>query len=159
MNTIIIYDSFFGNTEQIARAIGAALGSPGETEVIRVSDLKPGQLRGAGLLVVGSPTRGFRPSKPIQELLKGLSPEEIRGVRLAAFDTRMSIKDVNNAILSFMVKLFGYGADTIAKLLKKKSGSLVLPPEGFIVLASEGPLKDGELERAASWAKQILAHL
>jgi hypothetical protein len=38
----------------------------------------------------------------------------------------------------------------------KKGGELVFPPEGFLVKKSEGPLKDGELERAAEWAKGLV---
>jgi flavodoxin len=51
----------------------------------------------------------------------------------------------------------GYAAKPIADKLKKKGGKLVLPPEGFFVQGSEGPLKEGEVERAAEWAKQLLA--
>jgi len=55
-----------------------------------------------------------------------------------------------------MIKLFGYAAKPIAGMLKKKGGSLVQQPEGFYVKDSEGPLKDGELERAARWAQSLL---
>jgi flavodoxin len=158
MKAVVIYDSVFGNTEKIARAIAEALGGPPETVIVQVGDLKSDQLTGVDLLVIGSPTRGFRPTKAIQDLLKGLSPQDLQGVRVAAFDTRMSLRDVNNAILTFMTGLFGYAADTIASQIKKKKGNLILPPGGFIVKASEGPLKDGELERAGAWARQILAH-
>ncbi len=75
MKTLVIYDSVFGNTEQIARVMGGAQ----ETEIVRVSDLQPGQLKGLSLLIVGSPTRRFRPTKAIQDLLKGLSPQELQG--------------------------------------------------------------------------------
>ncbi len=37
-----------------------------------------------------------------------------------------------------------------------KDGYLAAEPEGFIVEDSEGPLKKGELERAAIWAKGIV---
>jgi len=30
-----------------------------------------------------------------------------------------------------------------------------MPPEGFFVNGTEGPMKEGELERAAEWTKQI----
>jgi hypothetical protein len=56
-----------------------------------------------------------------------------------------------------MVKLFGYAAIPIANRLRKKGGELALPPEGFIVEGTEGPLRRGELERAADWARQLVA--
>jgi len=54
-----------------------------------------------------------------------------------------------------MVKLFGYAAEPIAKRLGRKGGELAVTPEGFLVEGTEGPLKEGELERAAAWAERI----
>jgi flavodoxin I len=53
------------------------------------------------------------------------------------------------------VKLFGYAAEPIAAKLQKKGGTLAAPPEGFFVGGTEGPLKEGELERAAQWARRV----
>jgi hypothetical protein len=77
-------------------------------------------------------------------------------VRVAAFDTRIAIEDVDNAVLPTFIKVFGYAAKPIADLLQKKGGELSLPPEGFIVKDTEGPLKEGELERAAEWARGLV---
>ena len=53
MKTLVVYDSFFGNTEQIARAVGDAFGnalaSHAEVQTLRVGDVKPGALGGAEL--------------------------------------------------------------------------------------------------------------
>jgi flavodoxin len=157
MKALVIYDSFFGNTEQIAQAIGDALGSPEDVEVLRVSNAKPEQLTGLKLLIVGSPTRGFRPTPAISNLLKSVPKSGLKGVKVAAFDTRIALGDIDSRILPVFVKVFGYAAKPIADRLAKKGGELIIPPEGFFVKGSEGPLKDGELERAADWAKQIIA--
>ncbi|MDZ7262058.1 MAG: flavodoxin family protein [candidate division KSB1 bacterium] len=153
----MIYDSVFGNTERIARAIGKALGSQEEVETRRVTDVKPEQLTGLKLLIVGSPTRAFRPTPAINSLLKGISNNGLKGVKVAAFDTRISVSDIKSPIGRFFVNLFGYAAKPISDRLKKKRGELIIPPEGFLVEGTEGPLKEGELERAADWAKQIMA--
>ncbi len=155
MKVLVIYDSVFGNTEKIAQAIGDAIGLQENVEILRVSDVKPEQLTGLYLLIVGSPTRGFRPTKAIKHFLKNIPADGLQGVKVAAFDTRMSMEDVNSRILHFLVKIFGYAAGPIAERLRKKAGELVIAPEGFIVKGTEGPLKEGELERAATWAKQI----
>jgi len=68
----------------------------------------------------------------------------LKNVKAAAFDTRISVADVNSRVLSGMVKLFGYAAKPIADKLQKKGGTLIAPPEEFIVQGNEGPLKDGE---------------
>ena len=53
MKALIIYDSFFGNTEQIAQAIGNAFGSQKDVEILRVGNVKPEKLTGLELLIVG----------------------------------------------------------------------------------------------------------
>ena len=153
MKTLVVYDSVFGNTEQIALAISRSLGSKEEVETFRVSDIKPEQLNGLKLLIIGSPTRGFKPTKAITEFLNKIPSNGLEGVRVLAFDTRLCTADVNSRLLNILVKIFGYAAKPIADTLKKKGGSLIIPPEGFFVKESEGPLKDGELKRAADWAK------
>ena len=159
MKTLIVYDSFFGNTEKIAQAIGNSLGSKENVEILRVSEVKPEQLIGLELLIVGSPTRAFRPTKAIMGFLNKIPLNGLKGVKVAAFDTRISTVDVNSRFLNILVKLFGYAAKPIAYKLEKKGGSLIIPPEGFLVKDSKGPLKDGELERAADWAKLIMETL
>jgi flavodoxin I len=157
MKVLVIYDSVFGNTEKIAQAIGNALMSQENVEILHVSDVKPEQLMGPNLIIVGSPTRGFRPTGAIKHFLKSIPADGLKGIKVAAFDTRMSMEDVNSRILHFLVNIFGYAAKPIAEKLRKKAGELVIAPEGFIVKGTKGPLKEGELERAAAWAKQVLA--
>lgn len=159
MKALVFYDSVFGNTEQIAQAIGQALGSPENVETLRVSNVKPEQLTGLDLLVVGSPTRGFRPTPAISDLLKRVPENGLKGVKVAAFDTRFTRDEIESSIfiLRILVNIFGYAAKPIADRLKDKGGDLIVPPEGFYVEGMEGPLKEGELERAADWAKQIIA--
>ena len=152
MKVLIVYDSVFGNTEQIARAIGNVFGSQENVGTFRVSSVKLEQLTELELLIVGSPTRGFRPTEAITGFLKRISTN---GVKVAAFDTRFSTSDIESSALRLLVKTGGYAAKRIADRLKKSGGDLIMPPEGFFVKGTEGPLKEGELERAADWAKHI----
>jgi flavodoxin len=156
MKVLVVYDSVFGNTERVAQAMGDALGSSAEVQTLRVGDAEPEHLTGLGALIVGSPTRAFSATPAIKDWLKSLSPNSLEDVKVAAFDTRISVEDVDSAILKVLVKLFGYAAKPIAERLTGKGGDLSMPPEGFFVKDAEGPLKDGELARAADWARQIL---
>jgi len=122
MKVLIVYDSIFGNTEQIALAISNSLGSKENAETCRVSKMKPEQLNGLGLLIVGSPTRAFRPTKAITNFLKKISSNSLKSVKIAAFDTRISTADINSRLLNVLVKLFGYAAKPIADKLEKKGG-------------------------------------
>ena len=144
MKALVIYDSVYGNTEKIARAIGGAI--TGEVKVLPVNKANSSELKTIKLFLVGSPTQGGRPTPAIQDFLNKIPASSLKGKSVAAFDTRFSTK---------LVGIFGYAAGKIAEVLKKKGGTLIASPEGFFVKGSKGPLKEGELERAANWAKGI----
>ena len=153
MRILVVYDSVYGNTEKIARAIGGAVS--GEVEVLSAGEGNPVELKSLDLLIVGAPTQGFRPTRPVQTFIDGIPAGALEAVKVAAFDTRIPEADVGRG-LRLLIKMGGYAAPHIAKVLKKKGGNLVVPPEGFFVKDKEGPLKEGELERAAGWAKALL---
>ena len=155
MKALIVYDSFFNNTEQIARAIGEGLEGEVEVEIIRVSDAKPERLAGVDILLVGSPTRAFRPSPATAAFLKKIPRNGLKGVKVAAFDTGLAMDDMGSPILRFFVRIFGYAAKPISGKLKGKGGNLLIAPEGFFVTGTKGPLKEGELQRAIDWGKRI----
>ncbi len=146
MKTLVVYDSLYGNTKAIAQAIGDAI--PGEVEVLHVGDANASGLEAYDLLIVGAPTHGARPSPDVQGFLDQIQAPALEGMNVAGFDTRMTNK---------LITMFGVAAPKIAKALKKKGGTLVGEPEGFYVTGGEGPLKDGEIERAARWAQGLVA--
>jgi flavodoxin len=154
MKTLVVYESFFGNTEKIARAIGAALGLA-DSDVVKAGSVKLDQLKGLELLIVGSPTRGFQPCPETKAFLRSLPSDALKGMKVAAFDTRVVIGPKSPGFLKLMIKIFGYAAEPIGRRLVRKGGIKAVEPAGFLVMESEGPLQDGELERAAEWAKSI----
>jgi hypothetical protein len=110
------------------------------------------------LLIVGSPTQGFRPTAATRACLKGIPAGQLKSIRVAAFDTRFTQRNIQKPkFLGLMVKIFGYAAEPIGNALQKSGGQLVFPPEGFYVDDTQGPLVEGELERAAEWARRLLA--
>lgn len=156
MKALIVYDSYFGNTQKIAESIFKTFGSKDNVSLKKAGEVQPDQLNGLDLLIVGSPTRAFQPGEGMKKFLNSLPARSLNGVKVAAFDTRISIEDTPVAILRFFSKLFGYAAKSMTATLVKKGGVLVVPSEGFYVKSTEGPVKDGELERATAWAKKIL---
>ncbi|MEJ2665765.1 MAG: flavodoxin family protein [Deinococcales bacterium] len=157
MKVLVVYDSMFGNTAQVATAIGDALRGGDEVTVVPVAEATPARMAEAELLFVGSPTQRFRPLPAVSELLKRLPGDSLASVRVAAFDTRIEIAEANSRILSFMVRLLGpssFAAPRIEAALRRAGGTLAAPFEGFIVDGTEGPLREGELERAAQWARR-----
>nr|WP_319474163.1 flavodoxin family protein [uncultured Sphaerochaeta sp.] len=152
MHILVIYDSMYGNTEKIAQAIGTTTGAT----VLQVNQVKDEHLTGNDILIVGSPTQAFQPLQPIKTFLKDLPAGSLKGVKVASFDTRADLEEVGSKLLSFLVKLFGYAAESMQAKLVRKGGEELVSPAGFFVHGKEGPLKEGEVERAIQWAKQML---
>jgi flavodoxin len=152
MDALIIFDSAYGNTEAIARAIGAGIGE--EARIASVADAHEVRWSGLDLLIVGSPTQGGRPTTAISALLKSIPSGALERTKVAAFDTRFSPAEHGYG-LRILMKVIGFAAPRIAGMLQAKGGRLIVPAEGFIVQAKEGPLRPGEIERATAWAQQI----
>lgn len=154
--TIIIYDSYFGNTEKIAQAMANAISDYAKVDLRKVYEVSPDEIKEVKTLIIGSPTRKFNVSEATVRFLKRIPKNSLNHVRVAAFDTRNTQEELNKyKVLSWMVKLFGYAAEKISNKLRKLGGNEVIPPQGFYVNGIEGPLMEGELERAAQWAQQI----
>jgi flavodoxin len=145
MKTLVVYDSVYGNTKTVAQTIGDAI--PGEAEVLYVKDANASGLEAYDLLIVGAPTHGAKPSPDMQVFLDQIGARALEGVKVAAFDTRMTVK---------LITMFGTAAPKIAKALVEKGGIQVGKPLGVYVKGGEGPLKDGEIERAAAWARELV---
>ncbi len=152
MKAYIIYDSTYGNTEKIAQAIGNGL--PGEVKVQRIGEANPAELATCNLLIVGSPVHGGRATPELDAFIKQIPANSLAGISVAAFDTRFEAEE-QGVGLRILMSVIRYAAPRIAKALEKKGGILVAEPEGFIVENKEGPLKQGELERATKWAAQL----
>ncbi|HVO40799.1 MAG TPA: flavodoxin domain-containing protein [Spirochaetia bacterium] len=144
MKTMIVYDSAFGNTEKIATTVRGAL--RGDVTMVRPAQARPADIAGIDLLILASPTLGGRPTEAIQAFLNKVPAASLRGLRVAALDTRLSMK---------FARLFGYAADKMASSLVKSGGVQAAAPEGFIVKGRRGPLAAGEIERAAAWAQGL----
>ncbi len=155
MKALVIYDTYFSNTEKIAQAVGRGLGTDYEVSVVKVDAVKPEMLEGLDFLVVGSPTRAFSPTPASKTFIRKLSANQLSGVKVTAFDTRLPINEKTPGILRFLAGIFGYADKPLLDELKKKGGVQVVPGEGFMVTDSEGPLAEGELERATEWGKAI----
>lgn len=152
MKIIVLFDSLYGNTQAVAEAIGKALGP--DAMVANVKDAAAAIPRDAELVIIGSPTHGGRPSKGAKAFLDNLPPESLKGVRAAAFDTHNSVED-QGFFVKMLVGFLGTAAKHILEDLEKRGAIAAAAPEGFLVQGKEGPLEEGELERAAAWAGEI----
>ena len=147
MKTLVVYDSVYGNTETIARAIAEAI--PGEVQVLRVGQVQAEVLETVDLLVIGSPTHGALPTDAAQALVDRIGPPPHEGARVATFDTRLTWR--------FLEKWGGFAAPKMADMLRSKGWTIAGEPGGFFVKGlKKGPLKKGEVERASAWARGLV---
>lgn len=155
MKALVLYDSVYGNTAQIAKAIGKGLSEHLETSVIEAKAFAPGLRPDAQLLIVGSPTLGFRPTPPVNKFLNRLTANSLDKILVAGFDTRIPLTNIKSVPLRFMVKKAGYPAKIISNKLRRKGGEMIAEPEGFLISEQQGPLVPRELSRAEAWGKNI----
>lgn len=161
MKALVVFESMFGNTKEIAEAIAEGLRDTMETECLEVGQA-PSPRDDIDLLVVGGPTHQFGLSRPdsrkgaisetdeplvspgigIREWLGSLP--KVTGVATATFDT--SIRKPN---------LPGSAARGARKRLKRLGYRVVVPAEIFHVEGTTGPISDGETERALAWGRNL----
>lgn len=155
MKILVLYDSVYGNTRSIAHAIAGAFGKADKVKLVEVKKAKLSDFKSLNFLIVGSPTQGGRATPALQTFLTSIPDNALKGMKFASFDTRFEAKN-NNFFIKTILHIFGYAAPKITDILTVKSGKRILLPEGFIVTGKEGPLKEGELSRAAAWAISFL---
>jgi flavodoxin I len=149
MNTLVIYDSKFGNTERIAQAVAEVLQACGVVRLVPAAEAEPITLDGVDLLAVGGPTQAHGISPALTAWLANLPRAAAGGPAAVTFDTRFRKP----------AWLTGSAAHTLAKRLEQHGCHMLVPAESFFVTGSEGPLEDGEENRAAAWARQIAAQM
>jgi Flavodoxin len=177
MNITIVYESMFGNTHEVAQAIGDGIRQAhADTEVacVPVGDTSPELIKSTDLLIVGGPTHirgmtsGFSRKMGISgeekaeakgEPTHDLEPDaEGPGLR-EWFDVLPKASDRRQAA-AFDTRLgspmAGGAAHGIARRLRRHGYQLVSDPEGFVVDDAYGPLRAGEIERAKEWGAQLV---
>ena len=147
MNTLVVYFSKFGNTQKLAEAIAERLISNGNVRTISSDDLTINDMKDIDLVVMGSPTHNMNLPKSVKPVFENLPKRTLPGIPVAAFDTSYK--------MSWWLNHFT-ASKRLAKKLRKLGGKIVLPPEIFHVMEREGPLYEGEIERAQDWVELIL---
>ncbi|MFD0273670.1 flavodoxin family protein [Kitasatospora sp. NPDC127111] len=177
MHTVIVYESLYGNTREIAEAIaeGVHQADPeASVDCLPVARADTEVTRTADLLVVGGPTHMHGMSSGASRRMAAMAeakkeghedaarearetaegpglrswfhtlPKTEPGTHAAAFDTRADMR------------MSGGAADGIAKRLAHHHYDVVTEPEGFIVEDADGPLRQGELDRARAWGAGLV---
>lgn len=133
VKALVVYDSKYGNTEKIAKALAAGLESGMvKVDIVKADMVKFDDLNAVDLLCVGSPVHAWSASKPVKEFLERLkSIEGLTGKKAFAFDTKFSEG-----------KLAGSAGRRIEKELKGLGLIIVKPSGSGIVKGWKGPLAE-----------------
>lgn len=172
MRAVVIYESMYGNTHQIAVAVAEGLAGTCEVSVASVAE---GQQKLAGevdLLVVGGPTHVHGMSRPASRrsavtaaeqkhlkldasapgpgLREWLSSADLPSADLwyATYDTRLSGRTL----------FTGRASTGYAKLLHRRGYRSLAEPNSFLV-NSGNHLLSGEIDRARRWGAELAAEL
>jgi len=172
MRAVVVYESMFGNTRQIADAIGMGLVDGCIVSVVPVAQASPDQIKDADLVVVGGPTHVHGMTRAstrqgaakmaeeadsgvvlepdavaggLREWLDGLGKSKVGG-KAAAFDTRMPGP----------AALTGRASKGISRALRHQGYAIVADPESFIV-TRQNTLEPGEEDRARTWGASLVA--
>ncbi len=170
MRTVVVYESQFGNTHEVASAIAAEAGAHGGVDLLVVARATAEVLAGADLVFVGGPTHAHGLSRPssrqaavgdaekhpdlhldpdhegpgVREWFDGLEP--VPGMKAAAFDTRVHAPPA----------LTGRASKGISRRLREHGFTEVVEPESFLV-DTHNHLLEGETDRARRWAAAAIA--
>jgi len=140
----VVYDSKFGNTEKIARALSEGMKKEGlDVDCVRVENVALDKLSEYEILAIGAPTHAFGVSKPMKEFLKKLENVNLRGKKAFAFDTRLKSR------------LAGSAAKGIENKLKKLQMTIIKPHASAIVKGVKGPLEEGAEEKFTQIGSEI----
>jgi hypothetical protein len=164
MHAMVVYETVWGNTEQLAREIAEGIGAD-TVDVVDAASAPPAIEDDVDLLVVGGPTHAFSmstastresarqqgatriPAGGIREWIERLSTPT-SSVPVATFDTRVVTP-----------RLPGSAAKKAMKRLVALGFRPAVKPETFGVHGYSGPVADGELERARQWGRTVAGAL
>ena len=163
MKALVVYESLFGNTEQVARAVAEGLAETLEVETYEVADAPKAVREFLSLIVIGGPTHAFSLSRPstraeahkrgatkgasdfgVREWLEGL-PTGPHSESVATFDTRADRAR----------HLPGSAAKKATRMARAHGYTHPIAPESFYVSDTDGPLLPGELDRARAWGREL----
>jgi hypothetical protein len=160
VKAVVVYESLWGNTAAIARAVAEGLGP--EVRALSTAEATGPAMAGVDLIVAGAPVLGFQlptdgmrgsigsnpagaPRPPdlshpsMRAWLEGLPAGQ---GRFAAFETGLRWSP-------------GGATSAIGKGLEKAGYLPVVKGQRFVVTGKWGPLRDGELERARRWGAEL----
>jgi hypothetical protein len=161
MKAIVVYESLWGNTAAVARAIAEGIGP--EARALSTAEATAAEIAGADLLVAGAPVHAF--SLPTEQSRKnagrgdGKTPApDLSHPSMRAWLAGLAAGQGRCAAFETAFKWSPSGATkAIAKALEGAGYRRAAKPRRFLIAGGSGPLRDGELEKAKAWGAELAA--
>jgi hypothetical protein len=158
MQAVVVYESHWGNTEAIAKAIAEGIGS-GAT-AMTTDQAVPQVVADADLIVAGAPVMGFR--LPTEQIIEGLANEDrpptVNSTPMRTWLSRLPRGTGGHAAFETRIWWSPSGATgAIDKGFRAAGYRRISASQRFVVDGKYGPLREGELDRARAWGAALAA--
>ena len=160
MRALVVYESMFGNTEKIARAVADGLSEKFEVTFADAAGMP--RAFGMDLIVAGAPTHAFglsRPSTREQATQKGtVRPGAVAAGLREYLECSPSLPEIAAAAFDTKVDkpfLPGSAARRAQRQLRRLGCRIIVPAQSFAVTDMTGPLVAGEKKRARDWGVTV----
>jgi hypothetical protein len=161
MKAVVVYESLWGNTAAIARAIAEGIGP--EALCLSTAEATSTVIAGADLIVAGAPVIGFKLStEQMRQNFranpgKAPAPPDLSHPPMRVWLDALPAGHGRAAAFDTQVRgPFGSAAPAIAEGLESAGYRALAQPVGFIVKGRYGPLRKGEIERARLWGAELV---
>jgi hypothetical protein len=160
MKAVVVYESLWGNTAAIARAIAEGIGP--DAEALTTDAARAETIADADLIVAGAPVLGF--SLPTDQMRDSVSrseagapsPPDLSHPSLRSW--LESLPRGHGPAAAFETRIWwsprGATGD-IERGLERAGYHRAAKAQKFVVNDKYGPLREGELERARGWGQEL----
>jgi hypothetical protein len=160
VKAIVVYESLWGNTASIARAIAEGIGP--EAQALSTAEATGAVSADADLIVAGAPVLAF--SLPTEQMRENIRKNPSRARTNPDF-SHPSMRSWLEALpkgqgraAAFETRLWwspGGSTTGITRGLEGAGYRPVAKAQRFIVKGTYGPLRKGEVERARQWGAEL----
>jgi len=143
----VVIASPCGVTDTVARAVARAVDWSYEHSARSACDVDPVEIRTPSVVFLGGPTHRREMGESLRSFVDRMPDRLIAQCLFAAFDTRFHDSPI----------VTGSSARHIQRAVEARGGRNLVPGESFFVIRRDGPLREGEVERARVWASSVIA--
>jgi flavodoxin len=160
MKAVVVYESLWGNTAAVARAIAEGIGP--DARAVTTDEASAELVQDADLLVAGAPVLGFNLANDsmresiVRTEADAPTPPDLAHPSMRSWLESLPPGDVPSAAFETRIWWSPRGATgAIEDRLEQAGYRPVTKAKKFVVEGKYGPLRHGELQRAREWGRTL----